>query len=89
MVEPKDLDHAARVARVTGSQGIRNAAILLSLFGTGLTPSELAALRVADAVRENGEMASKQSCRRMSPTTATSAPFFGPTPNSDLEWMTI
>ena len=44
---------------MTGSQGIRNAAILLSIFGTGLTPSELAALRVADAVRENGELASK------------------------------
>jgi hypothetical protein len=63
VVESRDLDHAVRVARVTGSQGVRNAALLYTLFGTGLMPSELAALRVADVVSSQGEIRRKSLVR--------------------------
>lgn len=63
VVEPRDLEHAVKVARVTGSQGVRNAALLYTLFGTGLTPSEIGALRVADVVSSQGEIKRKTLVR--------------------------
>ncbi|MCK9987768.1 MAG: integrase/recombinase XerD [Azoarcus sp.] len=63
VVEPKHLEHAAKVARVTGSQGVRNVALLYTLFGAGLTPGEIAALRVADCVSTNGEVKKKSLVR--------------------------
>lgn len=63
VVEPKDLDHAVKVARVTGSQGVRNAALLYTLFGTGMFPSEIQALRVADVLTSTGEIKRKSLVR--------------------------
>lgn len=63
VVEPKDLEHAVKVARVTGSQGMRNVALLYTLFGTGLTPSEIGALRVADVLTSQGEINRKSMVR--------------------------
>lgn len=63
VVEPRDLEHAVKVSRVSGSQGVRNAALLYTLFGTGLTPSEIGALRVADVVTTHGEIKRKTLVR--------------------------
>ena len=55
IVEDKDLDHLIRVTRATsGSNAARNVALVYTLFGTGLMPSEIARLRVDDfLLREN------------------------------------
>lgn len=63
VVEPRDLEHAIKIAKVTGSQGVRNVALLYTLFGTGLTPSEIGALRVADLVSTGGELKKKTLVR--------------------------
>ena len=63
VVEPKDLEHACKVARVTGSQGVRNVALLYILFGTGMYPSEISALRVADVVTSKGDLKRKTLVR--------------------------
>ena len=55
VVEDKDLDHLIKVTRVTsGSHAARNVALVYSLFGTGLMPSELARLRVDDFLIKSG-----------------------------------
>lgn len=54
VVEPKDIDHAATVARVSGSQGVRNAALIYVLFGSTLTPMEISQLRVSDFISSQG-----------------------------------
>ena len=54
VVEPKDIDIAAKIARVEGSQGIRNAALIYVLFGTAMTPGEISKLTVDDYLRANG-----------------------------------
>lgn len=49
IVEDKDLDHLIKVTRATsGSNAPRNVALIYTLFGTGLMPSEIASLRVDD-----------------------------------------
>ncbi len=40
LVEDKDLQHAVDVARVTGTYGVRNAALLHVLFGTMMMPAD-------------------------------------------------
>jgi len=54
VVEPKDIDIAAQIARGEGSQGVRNAALLYVLFGTAMTPGEISKLTVDDYLRANG-----------------------------------
>lgn len=54
IVEDHQLDHAMKVAGVTGRCRKRDQAILLALFGTALTPTELALLRVDDYLQERG-----------------------------------
>lgn len=49
IVEDKDLDLLIKVTRVTsGDHAKRNVALIYTLFGTGLMPSEIASLRVDD-----------------------------------------
>lgn len=49
IVEDKDLDHLIKVTRATsGPNALRNVALIYTLFGTGLMPSEIASLRVDD-----------------------------------------
>lgn len=55
IVEDKDLDHLIKITRATsGVNALRNIALVYTLFGTGLMPSEIAALRVDDYL-EKGE----------------------------------
>lgn len=49
IVEDKDLDHLIKVTRVTsGEHACRNVALVYTLFGTGMMPSEIASLKVED-----------------------------------------
>ncbi|MDD5056508.1 MAG: hypothetical protein PHQ60_01945 [Sideroxydans sp.] len=55
IVEDKDLDLLVKVTlATTGEHGVRNVALIYTLFGTGLMPSEIAALRVNDYL-QNGK----------------------------------
>lgn len=54
VVEDHELDHAIKVARVTGENGLRNAALLLVCFGTGLSVSEICRLKVSDYLNADG-----------------------------------
>lgn len=54
VVEPREIDIAAKIARGEGSQGLRNAALLYVLFGTAMTPGEISRLTVDDYLRANG-----------------------------------
>lgn len=56
IVEDSELDWLLKVTRKTsGQHGIRNVAMILTLFGTGLKPGELGALRIADVLASDGE----------------------------------
>lgn len=59
VVEPKKLDHAIKIAKVTGEFGLRNASMLASLFGLALFPREIGDLRVADVVDTKGAVRRK------------------------------
>ena len=54
VVEPHQLRHALKVAAVTGQSPIRDAALLLVFYSTGLMPNEAAKLRVSDYLEANG-----------------------------------
>lgn len=54
IVEDRDLDHLIKVTRATSGQNARrNVALIYTLFGTGLMPSELASLRVDDYLEKD------------------------------------
>jgi len=54
VVEDDQLEHAVRVARVSSPEnGIRDAALLLACFGTGMTVTELCRLKVSDYLGED------------------------------------
>lgn len=54
IVEDKDLDHLIKVTRVTcGMHAPRNVALIYTLFGTGLMPSEIASLKVSDYLKND------------------------------------
>ncbi len=49
VVEDDQLEHAVKVAKVSSAEnGVRDAALLLACFGTGMTVTELCLLRVSD-----------------------------------------
>ena len=49
IVEDKDMDRLIKVTSVTsGEHALRNVALIYAMFGTGMMPSEIAALRVDD-----------------------------------------
>lgn len=52
IVEDKDLDHLIKVTRATsGPNALRNVALIYTLFGTGMMPSEIASLKVSDYLK--------------------------------------
>ncbi len=54
IVEDHQFDHAVKVASVTGRNRERDVALLHVLFGTALTPTEIALLRVDDYLNDDG-----------------------------------
>jgi len=55
IVEDKHLDHLIKVTRATsGPNALRNIALIYTLFGTGMMPSEIASLRVDDYLAKGG-----------------------------------
>jgi site-specific recombinase XerD len=55
VVEEADFRRAITVAGVTGQSPARDAALLSVLYGTGLTATEVALLRVSDVLEATGE----------------------------------
>lgn len=57
VVEDDQLEHAVRVARVSSREnGTRDAALLLTCFGTGMTVTEISRLKVSDYLDESGQV---------------------------------
>lgn len=56
IVEDHQFDHAVKVASVTGRNRERDVALLHVLFGTALTPTEVALLRVDDYLNDDGSL---------------------------------
>ncbi|OAS07784.1 integrase [Pseudomonas putida] len=57
VIEDQQLEHAVKVARVSSKEnGNRDAALLLTCFGTGMTVTEICRLRVSDYLAESGEV---------------------------------
>lgn len=55
VIEDEQLEHAVRVAKVSSPEnGGRDAALLLTCFGTGMTVTEMCRLRVSDYLTESG-----------------------------------
>lgn len=55
VIEDEHLEHAVRVAKVSSPEnGGRDAALLLTCFGTGMTVTEICRLRVSDYLTESG-----------------------------------
>ena len=55
VIEDQQLEHALKVARVSSPEnGTRDAALLLTCFGTGMTVTEICRLRVSDYLDEAG-----------------------------------
>ena len=55
VIEDEQLEHAVRVAKVSSPEnGGRDAALLLTCFGTGMTVTEICRLRVSDYLTESG-----------------------------------
>ncbi|KWF02190.1 integrase [Burkholderia ubonensis] len=54
VIEPHQLRHALKVAAVTGHSPVRDVALLLLFYGTGLMPNEAAKLLVSDYLETNG-----------------------------------
>jgi site-specific recombinase XerD len=59
VVEPKEIDVAARIARASGANGLRNAALLYTLFASALTPAEIGRLVVHDYCGADGKIRRK------------------------------
>lgn len=56
VIEPHQLRHALKVAAVTGQNTLRDVALLIVFYGTGLTPNEAAKLLVSDYLETNGQI---------------------------------
>ncbi|CAD6562164.1 Tyrosine recombinase XerC [Paraburkholderia hiiakae] len=56
VIESHEIRHALKVAAVTGQNPVRDVALLTVFYGTGLTPNEVAKLRVSDYLIENGQI---------------------------------
>ena len=51
-MEDGQLEHAVKVARISSTEnGLRDSALLLACFGTGMTVTELSRLRVHDYLK--------------------------------------
>ncbi|MGA4289610.1 tyrosine-type recombinase/integrase [Ralstonia nicotianae] len=56
VVEEHQLRHALKVAAVTGQNSMRDVALLMVPYGTGLMPNETAKLLVSDYLNANGDV---------------------------------
>ena len=56
VIEPHENRHVLKVAAVTGQNTFRDVALLTVFYGTGLTPNEVAKLRVSDYLIENRQI---------------------------------
>jgi site-specific recombinase XerD len=56
VIEPHEIRHALKVAAVTGQNRARDVALLTVFYSTGLTPNEVAKLRVFDYLSEDGRV---------------------------------
>ncbi|WP_028208395.1 tyrosine-type recombinase/integrase [Paraburkholderia nodosa] len=56
VIAPHEIRHALKVAAVTGRNPVRDVALLTVFYGTGLTPNEVAKLRVSDYLIEDGQI---------------------------------
>ncbi len=64
VIEDQQLEHAVKVAKVSSKEnGNRDAALLLSCFGTGMTVTEICRLRVSDYLTESGDVLSDSLVR--------------------------
>ncbi|WP_235203223.1 site-specific integrase [Pseudomonas syringae] len=55
VIEDEQLEHAVRVAKVSRLEnGGRDAALLLTCFGTGMTVTEICRLRMSEYLTESG-----------------------------------
>ncbi|KVO15117.1 site-specific integrase [Burkholderia ubonensis] len=63
VIEPHQLRHALKVAAVTGQNPVRDVALLLVFYGTGLMPNEAAKLLVSDYLEANGSVRVESAVR--------------------------
>ena len=63
VIEPHQIRHALKVARVTGQNTTRDAALLLVFYSTGLMPNEAAKLLVSDYIGANGAVRVESTVR--------------------------
>ncbi|MEX3859407.1 tyrosine-type recombinase/integrase [Paraburkholderia sp. BR10923] len=63
VIEPHQLRRAVKVARVTGQNSIRDVALLLVFYGTGITPNEAAKLLVSDYLQASGKVRVESTVR--------------------------
>ena len=55
IVEDADLSHLVKIIRATSCNSLRNIALIYTLFGTGMKPSEIASLKISDYLDKNGQ----------------------------------
>ncbi|MFM0305751.1 site-specific integrase [Paraburkholderia sediminicola] len=63
VVELHQVRHALKVAAVTGQTPIRDVALLLLFYGTGLMPNEAAKLLISDYLKANGSVRVESAVR--------------------------
>ncbi|MGF6756571.1 tyrosine-type recombinase/integrase [Paraburkholderia sp. GAS42] len=63
VVELHQIRHALKVAAVTGQTPVRDVALLLLLYGTGLMPNEAAKLLISDYLEANGSVRVESTVR--------------------------
>lgn len=63
VIEAHQLRHALKVAAVTGQNPLRDVALLLLFYGTGLMPNEAGKLLVSDYVNANGKIRVESTVR--------------------------
>lgn len=63
IVSPLQVEHALKVAQITGQTPERDAALLLVAYGTGLMPIELAKITISDFLEANGKVRAESSVR--------------------------
>jgi site-specific recombinase XerD len=54
VIELHQIRHALKVAAITGQSPVRDVALPLLLYGTGLMPNEVAKLLISDYLEANG-----------------------------------
>jgi site-specific recombinase XerD len=63
VIEPPQIRHAIKVASVTGQNSLRDVALLLVLYGTGVMPNEAAKLLVSDYMDASGNVRVESTLR--------------------------